>query len=302
MAKKTKNITLINPGPKSKRGKAIASKNALTHGLTAKKWLDNNEQESYQSLLEAFVEEYQPVSSTEHVLVEKLAGLAVRLNRFQKVEDNLFELAREDASSSDKVVESFGFDEETEKTIAFALNGVDIAKYDIPLELIAEIIEHAPDKITGYVYVKENMPAVRKQLIKDCHLEKCDIDELITHLSSSDQITHTIRFVSSKEDEIREERTLSDEELDASGLKVSAKDLESYCWSLYDKYQRLVKINDHVSNRDKRADQLRSSALPDLDKQDKLMRYQTSLERQFSKTLGELLHIIDRRKFNEKTD
>jgi hypothetical protein len=29
---------------------------------------------------------------------------------------------------------------------------------------------------------------------------------------------------------------------------------------------------------------------------DRLMRYQTTLERQFSRALGELLHVIDRRK------
>ena len=41
-------------------------------------------------------------------------------------------------------------------------------------------------------------------------------------------------------------------------------------------------------------------AMPSPDAMDRLMRYQTSLDRQLSKALGELLHVIDRRKPTDK--
>ena len=52
----------VKGGPKSKTGKAISSRNATTHGLTAKRWLNPVEEENYQTFLKALTEDFQPKS------------------------------------------------------------------------------------------------------------------------------------------------------------------------------------------------------------------------------------------------
>ena len=41
-------------GPKTGKGKAVSSRNSLTHGLTARRWLDANEQSLFDGNVEAF--------------------------------------------------------------------------------------------------------------------------------------------------------------------------------------------------------------------------------------------------------
>ena len=68
--------------------------NATKHGLTAKNWLDEHERDQYQSLLHALVDEYELETPTELILAERVANIATRLKRFQRVEDTLFARAR----------------------------------------------------------------------------------------------------------------------------------------------------------------------------------------------------------------
>jgi integrase len=71
MTKKDKHSS----GPKTGRGKAASSRNSLTHGLTARRWLDANEQSLFDQTVAEFSADFEPQSSIERVLISKLAGL-----------------------------------------------------------------------------------------------------------------------------------------------------------------------------------------------------------------------------------
>jgi len=71
MTKKDKHST----GPKTGRGKAVSSRNSVTHGLTARRWLDANEQSLFDQTVEAFSADFEPQSSIERVLISKLAWI-----------------------------------------------------------------------------------------------------------------------------------------------------------------------------------------------------------------------------------
>ncbi len=51
MTKKDKHST----GPKTGRGKAESSRNSLTHGLTARRWLDANEQSLFDETVGSLI-------------------------------------------------------------------------------------------------------------------------------------------------------------------------------------------------------------------------------------------------------
>ena len=94
-------------GPKTGKGKLSSSKNAIKHGLTAKRWLNEDEQTLYNDLLAAYSEDFNPKTNMELMMVAQLAECKTRLNRVHNAEDALFELAREQLDHPDHVVASF---------------------------------------------------------------------------------------------------------------------------------------------------------------------------------------------------
>ena len=71
-------------GPKTGKGKAVSSRNSVTHGLTARRWLDTNEQSLFDETVAEFNADFDPQSSIEKVLIVKMAECTVRLMRIQQ--------------------------------------------------------------------------------------------------------------------------------------------------------------------------------------------------------------------------
>ena len=91
------NKTKHSIGPKTDEGKAISSRNSVTHGLTARRWLDANEQSLYDETIKNLIVDFDPQTSIEKILITKMAECLVRLMRIQKVEDAMFDLASDEA-------------------------------------------------------------------------------------------------------------------------------------------------------------------------------------------------------------
>ena len=84
-------------GPKTDKGKAISSRNSTTHGLTAKRWIDTEEQSLFDKSVKEFNMDFDPQTYIEKALITKMSECAVRLMRIQKVENAMFDLASSEA-------------------------------------------------------------------------------------------------------------------------------------------------------------------------------------------------------------
>jgi hypothetical protein len=75
-------------GPVTIRGKAIAAKNATKHGILAKAppILITEDLETFQGIMQGLIEEYQPISATEFLLIQMVAMGWMRLHRLWGVE------------------------------------------------------------------------------------------------------------------------------------------------------------------------------------------------------------------------
>lgn len=74
-------------GPKSAAGKAVVSRNALTHGLLSRQLIIEGEsREEFSELIRLLVEEYQPVGLVEHALVERVGIALWRQRRLVRAE------------------------------------------------------------------------------------------------------------------------------------------------------------------------------------------------------------------------
>ena len=77
-------------GPVTPEGKARVAENALKHGLLSKavvlRWESH---ELFESFQQAFLDQYQPASDAEFMLVEEIAAAKWRLRRIWSIETRL---------------------------------------------------------------------------------------------------------------------------------------------------------------------------------------------------------------------
>jgi hypothetical protein len=119
-------------GPRSKDGKARSSRNALKHGLVSGEIVIWDEDSDQFELLRAGLEvDFQPNSTIERELVDRLAGLLWRLRRLPALEAALIE--------PDPKLEA---DRESRRAMVF--------RFTVPRkqrELIVEILNHKDPKL-----------------------------------------------------------------------------------------------------------------------------------------------------------
>jgi len=107
-------------GPRTEQGKARSSQNATRHGLRSNKLLvlQNENPEAWQEMLDACVEEFQPVNEFEQRLVEEIASAKWRLRRAWTVETALWD--REMDEQHEEFSRSYRMsDEGTRQALAF---------------------------------------------------------------------------------------------------------------------------------------------------------------------------------------
>ncbi len=92
-------------GPNTPEGRDAVRFNALRHGLTAKHAvLENENEQEFQEMLEAFEAEHQPTGPTESLLVQQMVMATWRLRRLRAVETGLFNIRMYDLSKQTQSV------------------------------------------------------------------------------------------------------------------------------------------------------------------------------------------------------
>ena len=88
----------MQTGPRTTQGKAASSMNAMSHGLTSAKVIIPGESlAEFHDLLFSLLEEHQPATPTEAMLVNEMAQARWRLDRVRRRQDQAFESETLDA-------------------------------------------------------------------------------------------------------------------------------------------------------------------------------------------------------------
>jgi len=78
-------------GPVSESGKAVSSRNHLVHGLcSADPVLPNEDRNLFTQLIEQFKLDWTPETTHEEFLVSEMAGAKWKLDRIQRIENDMF--------------------------------------------------------------------------------------------------------------------------------------------------------------------------------------------------------------------
>jgi len=287
------NKTKHSGGPNTDKGKAISSRNSTTHGLTARRWLNAEEQALFDETVEAFNADFDPQTSIEKVLIVKMAECTVRLMRIQNTENAMFDLTSSEAGHPEESIKSLdnGSDRLSEAVgLASSMDWqFDLNAFVSKMTVLNEIDCQNIKDVVSWIYVEDNMPIVAYYVNKYCTKENLNLDDFISR--ETDQPTHQIIRIVKREDTSYTKESLSYEEFIETTDKISPSSLQKYlnklAFSLSENLQAQLVLKDI----DHRTQQIKDAAMPDTQKLSLIQRYRTADERQFSKSLGELLKL-----------
>ena len=286
-------------GPKSDETKAISSRNSITHGLTARKWINENEQQLFDMTVKALMVDFDPETYIEKVLITKMAECTVRLMRIQNTENAMFDLASSEAEHLDEIVKSLdngNINPELVKTIRAAhLNNLllDAKTVANKTHIINEITSQNLKNVSNWGYVEKHMPMTKNYIIEKCTEKNITLCEFID--KNENQHNIIVRFVSPG-DPLYDDEPLPKKDITKDIKKIKSAPLQQYLEQLTVALDSELSVQIMVKNLEARSQQVKDAAMPDTQKLGLIQRYRTADERQFSKTLGELLELQKRQR------
>jgi len=293
MPNKTKYIG----GPKSNETKAISSRNSITHGLTARRWINDNEQSLFNESVKELMVDFDPQSFIEKLLITKVAECSVRLIRIQQVENAMFDLANSEAGHIVEAIKSLDNDYKSDSRL---IDAIQVALLGNPtynpknladkISLMDEIDFQNLSDVSGWGYVEKHMPMSKDYIVKKCLEEDLDLYSFILReTDNSVSLNKKVEFIDKDGSPDRKSSPIV--EIIQDPNKIQSTSLQQYLEQLSRNLGSDIHAQIIINNIEKRSQQVKDAAMPDPHKLSLIQRYRTAEERQFSKTLGELLEL-----------
>lgn len=284
-------------GPTTDEGKDRASKNSLKHGATARRFINDQEIELYEVFteeLKAFYKSDNPLVRTQ---IERIGRIKIQLDRIQDVIDALFKKSRSSLNIYKKTIDELGISiNEIKDLPKFIAETSHVDRLINPARLVllshlrklsqSQIKTHEDfiQEFTGFSsYLFDEAVENRKITIAefiDSELEKVVLESE----KSANEVTMLLFLMRDKKLEIDEEKYLIQEmkNIDLSLLKNATV---RFTKALED----IAHTKSTLLDFEETKQIVEDSLMPDTAEMDKLMRYQTTLQRQLSTGIGELL-------------
>jgi len=297
MPNKIKNTS----GPKTDEGKANSSRNSTTHGLTARRWINTDEQSLFDETVKNLTVDFDPQTYIEKILIAKMDECSVRLIRIQNTENAMFDLASIEAEHTVKAIKSLSNNCELDSRL---IDSIEAARLGKPtcnpratvdkINLMDEIDFQNLSDVSGWGYVEKHMPMAEAYIIKKCSEEDLDLYSFILRETENlANVNKKIKFINGGA--LLDNRFSPKVKMTQDSNKIQSTSLQRYLEQLSRNLGSDIPAQMILHNTSKRSQQLKDAAMPDTQKLSFIQRYRTADERQFSKTLGELLELQKRR-------
>jgi hypothetical protein len=227
-----------------------------------------------------------------------MAECTVRLMRIQQTENAMFDLASSEAEHPEESIRSLDNSSERLTQAIYDDASADwqlsAGKFAKNMNILDEIDRQNLGDISGWIYVEDNMPVATDYIIKKCADERLNLCNFVSRETGQSNNTK-VRFIVRGEDDSDEIAPLSIKEITENSHKISSSSIQAYLDILTNSFAKDLQVQYILKDLDKRTQQIKDAAIPDTQKLSLVQRYQTADERQFSKTLGELLELQKRR-------
>jgi hypothetical protein len=282
-------------GPSSEAGKQKVSQNAVKHGATATRLLTPEQKQRYESLLEALQQQYQKKNPLIKLQLERIARLTVQLERIQTVMDATFQKSRIHADVIDNVMNLLELDDDQKQLVAqiTAESNTSARLHNQTHSALEnEFFTHQLENLEFYNHedILKNMPYLCTALFKKSTQLRATIKRFIDeNLCDRD---HKTKVINTSLDDLD---LNTDPDTQAAIAKaIRATELKKLILAIdyyLPEYHSTLKSKVNAEKLRKLMASEGQSIMPDLDQLDKLMRYQTTLQRQLSTCIGELLAL-----------
>jgi len=286
-------------GPLTQEGKAIASKNALKHGGTSSKFLTDQEKTQYETFLNDLKNYYESDNPLVKAQIQRIARLQIQLERIQNTIDAQFKLSRNTSQHMDSLQAKLKLTEDQMSLVAKIYTQsleVDDLKETLSEEVSVELNALVTSKkLNSQEDYLDKTPTFCNYLFEESRKKNISIEDFInqsipkqTNQKGINLNPPNIKIVFVGVNDKSEENILDMKE---AILKTSLSRLQNaaiwFAGAYYRHYATLTKLTEFTDLLPTE----RESAIPNLDMLDKLMRYQTTLQRQLSTAIGELLAL-----------
>jgi len=278
-------------GPSTSTGKAIASQNAIKHGARSKK-LATHETHNYQQMVDALRESYPSNNPLVSLQIERIARIKVQLDRVQLLIENTFEEADLKTAIDAHLMDLFELDDQQRSKMAKSdslnnVNVIDIEKLNLASSLLKSDVIHCET----HEALMNACPEFCDYLIKQANANKISLEDYISYLESSafslEDLDTDLSIMlqkllyDPKEDSINQSEI---QNISFERLLTAARAIMHYPTLLktIDLQLAICKLIEKTSL---------VKGQPDFETLNNLYRYQTSLQKQLSTTMGELLAL-----------
>lgn len=266
-------------GPKTKRGKQIVKWNAMKHGLLSKEVVietgDGQEDpKEFELLYKCLIDQLKPVGIIEDMLVEKIAVCYWRKRRLIKFESGEI-LKKQQLTSWELAEQQLKKISFYKSTIIFDEGRLEMLSLSLGVQYLKRILENIRDEIDAMGYLTEN---TRDELLKNFGKEQGSIAFqllLVDHM-------------------VKEGPRLCKENPEEFGEPISPEKAKKIMLKFIDdEYQKLEAMEEILVKKEEMESEaeVQSRSLPGKETIDKIIRYETALEKQFYRALHELIRL-----------
>lgn len=290
-------------GPKTARGKAISSQNAIKHGALSTKLNSKQDQLAYQNMLDALKDAYPQNHPLIHLQLERVAYLKVQLDRIQRIIDGTFAQSREPHERAEKIAlllemtPSEGFD-----LLSKMEKGLPDSIFRLSSELdniFKELGLHNWQSFESTQEFLDYAPHLCRYLAYHAHREESTISNWLPKLNFTisqseleERISNKIRRMYGLNEKIENLSADLDQCTINKMVNETAHGIfKQACQQMIDLYKSTMMQNYKTDIFDSLMKIKDPSIGLKLDDLDKLYRYQTAIQRQLSTTIGELLEL-----------
>ena len=283
----------LSTGPTSEEGKAISCQNSTKHGLTSIKLNTAEEQSLYDAMVASLTEELNPQGMTEENLVSDMAMIRIRLNRFDRAENALFFIEQDKKATPDGLLYAMGLNDdglrrEMLKKIAGSTNYLD--EIDPKEKAWCQ-------KLLNELDTKRPMPAeiqeeIRNHIHDECKLHNTSPEDILEFygrcswgLKANPKIAKY--DIPETDKDVEETNKFVEQELN----KLVAYNLKSYLENKSSYYEKLAEKQALLESVKEKLTIYADALVPNQKELDRLYRYKTTLERQQSAKLSQLIQL-----------
>ena len=282
-------------GPKTAVGKSISSQNALTHGVTSTKIVSIEETQSYHDLMNEFKAAYPSHHPTIKLQTERVVMTRIQLKRVQ----GLIHAQHLKSQVSSVVEKELGNElmlDENAKELEY-YQRMNLVTLDLVYlsKILSEIIIVGEQEIEDPQTFFNQMPNLFKHIEQEAISRDVTVDKYMDRLIKRKRNQGGIELivVTKEEAKIIQERSLS-RDIQTEFIKLSVEDILDLIHVIQRDLMKSLDTEMKIKEFRTILPIVQEANLPNLEVLDKLTRYQTTLNNQLSKQLGELIELEKR--------